>query len=214
MTTLSIDSTIALGSGKPLPVLGFGVYQVLDPRASTILALEAGYRQIDSARVYRNEAAVGDAVAAASSVASNKDEIYLTSKLQGKHHARAKALAAVEDSIATLAAVGLKWDLYLLHDATSGPIRRLEAWRVLEQKVEEGELQAIGVSNFVSCISLFIVLALFSHHSRVVFATAQCAPPPRRNANIALATESYPPRRIRRRRSNETKSQSNRTAPL
>ena len=144
-----MPSTVTLASGSKLPILGFGVYQVLDPRNSTLLALQAGYRHIDSARVYRNELAVGEAVAEFKP--TNKDaNVFLTSKIQGKQHATAKANAAVDESIATLAGMGISWDLYLLHDATSGPIRRLEAWRVLEQKVKEGSLRAIGVSNFVS----------------------------------------------------------------
>lgn len=150
--SLSITSTITLASGVKLPILGFGVYQVLHPRESTLAALHAGYRHIDSARVYRSEAAVGEAVASfrQSQKDANTDVVFLTSKIQGKQHAAAKAHAAIDESVATLTKVGLAWDLYLLHDATSGPIRRLEAWRVLEEKVSEGTLHAIGVSNFVS----------------------------------------------------------------
>ncbi|KAM0750824.1 2,5-diketo-D-gluconic acid reductase A [Meredithblackwellia eburnea MCA 4105] len=139
---LSITSTVTLNSGYKIPLLGFGVFQSVSALASTQAALAAGYLHVDSARFYRNEAAV---------VKAAKDfggEVFLTTKVQGAEHGTKATEAAVTDSIRTAAAQNLKWDLFLLHDPTAGPRKRLESWRVLERNVEDGNIKSIGVSNF------------------------------------------------------------------
>ncbi|KAL8286876.1 hypothetical protein RQP46_003882 [Phenoliferia psychrophenolica] len=147
MSKLSLSSTVALKSGGSMPLLGFGVYQSTQALASSSTALNEGYRHIDSARIYRNESEVVSSVAAWRKD-GGKGDVWITSKVTGKEHATDKCVAAVEESVATAKAGGLQWDLFLLHDPTAGPEKRLQAWRVLEAAASDGKLKAIGVSNF------------------------------------------------------------------
>lgn len=153
MPPLSLQSTVILPiSGLALPRLGFGVYQSTAAYDSVSAALNAGYRHIDSARVYRNEEQVGRAVRDwinAGGPRDEKDLVFLTSKITGKEHPTAKSRIAIEESVERLRKNGLQWDLFLLHDPTQ-PRHRLDAYRVLEQMKREGHIRSIGVSNFVS----------------------------------------------------------------
>ncbi|ORY48413.1 NADP-dependent oxidoreductase domain-containing protein [Leucosporidium creatinivorum] len=141
--SLTINSTIALRSGKQLPRLGFGVYQSTAALDSSRAALASKYIHIDSARVYRNESEVCQAV----KEAGLAGQIFLTTKVTSKEHGD-KTSSAVDESIARAAEHGQKWSLFLLHDPCSGPEKRLSAWKTLEQKQKEGKLESIGVSNF------------------------------------------------------------------
>jgi diketogulonate reductase-like aldo/keto reductase len=76
--SLTIKSALLLSSGYKIPVLGFGVYQNYDTKNSVLLALEAGYRHIDCAQAYRNEQAVGQAVAASN---LNREEIFYSQSI-------------------------------------------------------------------------------------------------------------------------------------
>ncbi|KAI5479680.1 aldo-keto reductase [Pseudohyphozyma bogoriensis] len=144
---LTIASTVTLKGGAKLPLLGFGVYQSTAALASSRAALEAGYLHIDSARVYRNEVEV--VTATAELIKKNPEaKVWLTTKVTGKEHGTDKTDKAVEESVQRAKDAGLSWDLFLLHDPTAGPEKRLEAWRVLEQKQAEGKIRTIGVSNF------------------------------------------------------------------
>ncbi|KAK4704451.1 hypothetical protein P7C70_g1750, partial [Phenoliferia sp. Uapishka_3] len=147
MTKLTLSSTLKLKSGGSMPVLGFGVYQSTAAPASASSALDNGYRHIDSARIYRNEAEVVSAVSTWRK-SGGAGDVWLTSKVVGKEHATGKCDAAVDESVERAKAGGLQWDLFLLHDPTAGPEKRLQAWRVLEDAVIAGKLKAIGVSNF------------------------------------------------------------------
>jgi len=154
MTALSITSTLPLKHtpGAKMPVIALGVYQSKGAYQSCQWALENSYRHIDSARVYRNEAEVGQAVWDAISQGKFKrDEVFLTTKVYGGEHGTAKAQKAVKSSSDLLAKIGDgmgTWDLCLLHDPTAGKEKRLEAWRVLVQAKKEGKIKSIGVSNF------------------------------------------------------------------
>ncbi|KAM0751197.1 Aldo/keto reductase [Meredithblackwellia eburnea MCA 4105] len=147
MSALNINSTITLRNGSKLPVLGFGVYQSYVAAQSSKTALEQGYIHIDSARAYKNEAEVLDSVKKYKE-AGGTSEIWLTTKVTGKEHPTEKCIAAVDDSVKKATDAGLSWDLFLLHDPTAGPEKRLQAWRVLEAKKDAGVLKTIGVSNF------------------------------------------------------------------
>lgn len=104
----AIETAILLASGARLPTLGLGVYQTLDPGRTTTAALAAGYRHVDSARIYRNEERCGQAVAAW--LAEHPDErVFLTSKITGKEHGTARTRVAVDESVARLSALGLRW---------------------------------------------------------------------------------------------------------
>ena len=133
-----------LNNGVRIPQLGYGVFQI--PPESTQEAVEgalgAGYRHIDTAAAYQNEAAVGAAVAA-SGIA--REDLFITTKLRNGDQGRARA--AFEES---RAALGLdRVDLYLIHWPVPSQGLFLQAWRDLEQIYSDGLARAIGVSNFL-----------------------------------------------------------------
>ncbi|GAA5941369.1 hypothetical protein JCM1841_001508 [Sporobolomyces salmonicolor] len=146
----TLASTVELRSGAHMPRLGFGVFESKNAKASTAGALMNSYRHIDSARYYDNESAVCEAVKMFSEGTPNQGtgKVWLTTKVYGNEHGTEVTDKAVEESVARAKEHGLDWDLFLLHDPTAGPQKRLEAWKVLIQKRNEGKLRSIGVSNF------------------------------------------------------------------
>jgi len=137
--------TITLNDGTTIPQLGFGVFQI--PEAvvedAVTTAFEAGYRSIDTAAGYQNEAGVGRAVAAAG---LPREELYITTKLANGDHGPDTARAAFDESFAKL---GLDYiDLYLIHWPLPSKGVYVETWKVLETLLEDGRLRSIGVSNF------------------------------------------------------------------
>lgn len=114
-------------------------------------------RHLDTARIYRNERDCLQAVhkfQSASQVPnSGNGSIWLTSKVTSKEHGTELTRKAVDESVKLAEEFGLKWDLFLLHDPCGGKEKRLEAWKVLIEKRDEGKLKAIGVSNFVRLLS-------------------------------------------------------------
>ncbi|MDQ0678862.1 2,5-diketo-D-gluconate reductase A [Arthrobacter pascens] len=142
MTTIP---TVTLNNGVQMPQLGFGVFQVSDDDTSAAVstALAAGYRSIDTAAIYGNEAGTGRALAE-SGIARN--ELFITSKLWIDDLGYDATLAAYETSLNNL---GLDYlDLYLIHWPAPGTNLYLEAWRALEKLLLDGRIRAIGVSNF------------------------------------------------------------------
>ncbi|MDX2706385.1 aldo/keto reductase [Streptomyces sp. PA03-6a] len=136
---------ITLNNGVTMPQLGFGVWQVPDDEAATAVAtaLEAGYRSIDTAALYRNERGTGRAIAASG---IPREELFVTTKLWNTDQGHDNALRAFDASLDKL---GLDHvDLYLIHWPT--PARGLygETWRALEKIHADGRARAIGVSNF------------------------------------------------------------------
>ena len=132
----------ALHSGDALPAIGFGVYKVPSSEAERIVAaaLEAGYRHIDTAQVYGNEASVGRAIRAFRT-SHPTERVWVTTKLWTDSWLDAK------ESIASSAALLGPIDLMLLH--APGPVEgRAEAWAALEDAVDAGLVKNIGVSNF------------------------------------------------------------------
>ncbi|WP_304653037.1 aldo/keto reductase [uncultured Ligilactobacillus sp.] len=132
-----------LNNGVEMPVLGFGVFQVPDPKEckqAVLDALASGYRLIDTAAAYQNEAAVGEAIKE-SGIA--REEIFVTSKLWVSDFTYERAKAGIERSLELL---GLNHiDLYLLHQPYGDTVG---AWRALEEAYQAGKIRAIGVSNF------------------------------------------------------------------
>ncbi|GAA6061737.1 hypothetical protein JCM10212_000470 [Sporobolomyces blumeae] len=146
-----LSSAIKLSSGHYLPRIGFGVYQSTQAKVSASHALAYGYRHIDSARVYRNESEVCEAVKIFQKDASANSatgQVFLTTKVTGREHGTEATDKAVEESVQRAKEHGLTWDLFLLHDATAGPEKRKQAWEVLIKKRDEGKIKSIGVSNF------------------------------------------------------------------
>ncbi|HEY2793739.1 MAG TPA: aldo/keto reductase [Micromonosporaceae bacterium] len=128
-----------------LPPIGFGTYPLKgDGGVATIeQALQTGYRLLDSAFNYENEGTVGRAVRAFGS----RDEVIVTSKLPGRHHARDAALATIEES---LYRTGLDViDLYLIHWPNPLTNHYVGAWTALVEARERGLVREIGVSNFL-----------------------------------------------------------------
>ncbi len=135
-----------LNDGHSLPALGFGTYPLGGESGveSLVSALHQGYRLIDSAVNYENEGTVGRAVRRSS---VPREEIIVTSKLPGRHHAYDEALATIEES---LFRTGLDYlDLYLIHWPLPRLDRYVEAWQALITARDRGLVRAIGVSNFL-----------------------------------------------------------------
>jgi 2,5-diketo-D-gluconate reductase A len=137
--------TIKLNDGRAMPQLGLGVWQ--SPREVTAqavrAALEAGYRSVDTAAVYRNEAEVGEGVRASG---LDRAEVFVTTKLWNDDQGYDSALRALEASLKRLGTDYV--DLYLIHWPAPGQDRYLETWKALARLRDEGRARSIGVSNF------------------------------------------------------------------
>jgi 2,5-diketo-D-gluconate reductase A len=136
---------VQLHDGVAIPQLGFGVFQV--PPAETQRAVEealrTGYRHIDTAAAYRNEAGVGAAIAAAG---IPREELFVTTKLWNSDQGHDSTLRAGERS---LEALGVEYvDLYLIHWPLPAEDLYLETWRAFEEIKAAGATRSIGVSNF------------------------------------------------------------------
>jgi len=135
--------TVTLNNGVEMPILGFGVFQIADAaecERAVSDALAAGYRSIDTAASYLNEAAVGRAIAASG---IPRDELFVTTKLWVQDAAEGKTRAAFERSLNRL---GLDYlDLYLIHQPYGDVYG---AWRDMQRVAGEKLSRAIGVSNF------------------------------------------------------------------
>ena len=134
---------VTLSNGVEMPQLGFGVFQVPEPKdcqQAVESAIEIGYRSIDTAASYFNEAAVGDAIKASG---VSRDELFITTKLWIEQAGETETLKAFDTAISKL---GLDYlDLYLIHQPFGD---YYGAWRAMEKLYKEGRIRAIGVSNF------------------------------------------------------------------
>ncbi|APE09176.1 aldo/keto reductase [Rhodococcus pyridinivorans] len=143
--TSSTIPTVTLNNGVEIPQLGFGVFQIPEDETTAAVssALETGYRHIDTAAIYGNEAGVGRALADSG---LSRDELFITTKVWNSDQGYDATLRAFDTS---LAALGLdRLDLYLIHWPTPARDLYADTWRALERLVEEGRLRAAGVSNF------------------------------------------------------------------
>jgi 2,5-diketo-D-gluconate reductase A len=136
---------VKLNNGVTMPQLGFGVFQVPDEETTAAVngALEAGYRSLDTAAVYRNEAGVGRAIAD-SGIA--RDDLFVTTKLWNSEQGYDSTLRAFDSSMEKLGLEQL--DLYLIHWPTPERDLYLDTWRAFEKLYSDGRVKAIGVSNF------------------------------------------------------------------
>jgi 2,5-diketo-D-gluconate reductase A len=136
---------MTLNNGVQIPQLGFGVYQVppAETKSAVLDAFEVGYRHIDTAEMYGNESAVGQAVRESG---LPRDEIFVTSKLNNGFHDPAAAMRAFDESLATLDIEYL--DLFLIHWPMPATLDFVETWKAMEQMYATGKVRAIGVSNF------------------------------------------------------------------
>lgn len=134
-----------LNDGRTIPALGFGTYPLRGGEAvsAVLSAIEAGYRLIDAAVNYGNEEEVGKAVREAG---VPREALFVTSKLPGRHHAYADAIASTEESLERM---GLDYlDLHLIHWPNPSVGKYGEAWRALVELRERGLVRSVGVSNF------------------------------------------------------------------
>jgi len=143
MSRPNSSPTVTLNDGRQIPQLGFGVWQISEEQVvpAVLKALEVGYRHIDTAMIYGNEAGVGRAVRESG---LPREEVFITTKLWNTDHERARE--ALEESLERL---GLDYvDLYLIHWPKLGLDKRVEAWAAMEQARAEGLIRSIGLSNF------------------------------------------------------------------
>lgn len=133
---------VTLANGVKMPQLGYGVYQVTKEECERCVldALDVGYRAIDTAQSYFNEAEVGEAIAESG---IDRKEIFLTTKVWIEHYSYEQAKESVLQSMEKLKTDYI--DLVLLHQPFAD---YYGAYRALEDLYEEGKLRAIGVSNF------------------------------------------------------------------
>ena len=145
MTTAPFSPLITLADGNRIPQLGLGVYKVEDATAARIVegAIDAGYRHVDTAKLYFNEAGVGAGVRAAG---VPRDEIFVTTKVWNDDQGYDETLRAFDASLALL---GMDYvDLYLIHWPAPKQDRYVDTWRALEAIKRDGRARSIGVSNF------------------------------------------------------------------
>lgn len=183
--------TVSLNDGRPIPQLGFGVWQVstedIIPAVST--ALEVGYRHIDTAAVYGNEEGVGKAIADSG---IKRDELFVTTKLWNTRHR--DAVDAAKESLDKL---GLdQVDLYLIHWPSPTEGDYVRAWEQLQTIREQGLTRSIGVSNFtraqlenilgridtVPAVNQIEIHPTFAQRDMTAF-----------NASKGIATQAYSP---------------------
>lgn len=137
--------TRRLNNGLEMPTLGLGVWQS-DNGKETIDAIhwafDAGYRHVDTAKIYKNEEAVGKALQSAE---LPRDQVWLTTKIWNDDIRQGRTTAALNESLARLKTDYV--DLLLLHWPVEG---RVAAWKEMEQAVKQGKVRSIGLSNFMA----------------------------------------------------------------
>lgn len=156
--TPSLAPTISLNNGVTMPLLGYGVFQVPDPEEcarGVADAIRTGYRLIDTAAAYGNEAAVGQGIKAAG---VPRDEVFVTTKLWISDAGEGSTRRAFERSLERLGLESI--DLYLIHQPFGDVYG---SWRDMQQLYSEGLVRAIGVSNFQPDR----LMDLIAHHEKV-----------------------------------------------
>lgn len=145
MATILKAPSVTLNDGRPMPQLGFGTWQISDREADRIVAeaIGIGYRLIDSASIYENEAGVGRAIAAAG---VPRKELFITTKVWNDRHGYDATLKAFDESLRKLRLDAV--DLYLIHWPVAAQDRYVDTWRALIELRRQGRARSIGVSNF------------------------------------------------------------------
>lgn len=136
---------VSLSDGTTIPQLGFGVWQVPDDEAQPAVehALSVGYRLIDTAQMYGNEAGVGRAIAASG---LDRGEVYVTTKVQNSNHGYDNVLRSYDESRHRLGIDVV--DLLLIHWPLPSQDTYADTWKALVHLKEQGQVHSIGVSNF------------------------------------------------------------------
>lgn len=133
--------TVALNDGAAMPQFGLGVFQTPPDETERVvrLAVDQGYRLIDTASMYRNEEGVGRALL-------GRTDVFVTTKLGNSDHGFDEALRAFDESMRRLSRDRL--DLYLIHWPRPRTNRYVESWKAFVRLQKEGRVRSIGVSNF------------------------------------------------------------------
>jgi 2,5-diketo-D-gluconate reductase A len=142
---MPVSPVLTLNDGNTIPQLGFGVWQVPDDVTAEVVgtAIAAGYRSIDTAVVYENEAGVG---AALKSSPVPREQLFITTKVWNSQQGYDKTLRAFDKSLARL---GLDYlDLYLIHWPKPSQDLYADTWRAMIELQRQGRVRSIGVSNF------------------------------------------------------------------
>lgn len=142
---MSTSPNLTLNDGRTIPQLGYGVWQVDDATAEDVVgrAFKAGYRHIDTAKIYGNEAGVGRAIEASG---LSPEELFITTKLWNADQGYESTLAAFEESMQRLGLETL--DLYLIHWLQPKRGKYVDTWKALIELQKRGRVRSIGVSNF------------------------------------------------------------------
>lgn len=139
-----MTDVITLNNGNTITEIGFGTWQISDGEEVTqavVSAVAAGYRLIDTAKIYGNEVGVGNGI---KSSGVPREDLFITSKLWNDDQGYESALLAFDQTLERLELEYL--DLYLMHWPISG--KRLDSWKALEEIYKSGKAKNIGVSNF------------------------------------------------------------------
>ncbi|GIJ85753.1 hypothetical protein Asppvi_004617 [Aspergillus pseudoviridinutans] len=145
---LAITDLLSLpNSDVKIPRLGFGVYRSPAGQCvqSSLKALEAGYRHIDTAQFYGNEKEVGEALR---KCGIPRSDIFVTTKILSPAGSPEATYQKLLDSVEKIGGQDGYVDLFLIHSSSSGSAGRKELWQALERLLEEGKTKSIGVSNF------------------------------------------------------------------
>jgi diketogulonate reductase-like aldo/keto reductase len=143
----SLNDRVMLNNGTAIPGLGLGVFQIPDVDTAQVVenGIKNGYRLIDTAQIYGNEAGTGAGIKAGlAATGLKREDLFVTSKVWNDHLSYDETIAAFESSLAKL---GLDYlDLYLIHWPGDDAFKA--SWKALEDLYEQGKIKAIGVSNF------------------------------------------------------------------
>jgi diketogulonate reductase-like aldo/keto reductase len=145
MAKFTIESKVRMPSGHEIPILGYGVYQTPASTASDLVkhAVSVGYRHVDSAVAYRNEAPSAEGM---KRTGVPRDQLFFTTKIPPREMGYKTAKRHIDT---TLKETGFDYiDLYLLHSPYGGKENRLGAWKALVEGVEDNKIRSIGVSNY------------------------------------------------------------------
>jgi 2,5-diketo-D-gluconate reductase A len=143
---LATSPNITFNDGNQIPQLGYGVWQVEDDVAEKVVvqALDAGYRHVDTAKIYGNEAGVGRALAESD---VDENDVFVTTKLWNDDQGYESTLEAFDASIERLG-LTKPLDLYLIHWAQPANGKYLDTWKAFIELQKQGKVKSIGVSNF------------------------------------------------------------------
>lgn len=143
--TLEENPRIQLNNGQLIPQLGLGVYKVQQDVAVEVLrtAIDLGYRRVDTAALYDNEAEVGAAIR---TCGVDREQLFVTTKIWNDRHGFEDASEAIDEALARLNIDYI--DLLLIHWPCPKQNLFVETWKALEKALDSGKIRGIGVSNF------------------------------------------------------------------